>query len=336
VLAALAFLFLRTFGKFKVVCEPLRIETGERGCSAITFLLGPFVRMYSHKHAGVESRTGKGCDVMKLGCWKIVSAIFVLCATTAIAAPAQTFKTLVNFDGKNGANPFLMSLVQGYDGSLYGTTVYGGDLTCGAPYGCGTIFRFTPAGSLTKLHNFEATEGVQPWGSLTVSLDGSFYGTTLQGGDGYGTIFKLIKADVLTTLHAFDSSDGIDPYAGLTRGVDGNFYGTTYGGGASGLGTVFKITAQGLLTTLYSFCVAPNCTDGALPQGGLIQTTDGSFYGTTVIGGANCLQESGCGTIFRITPGGSFSSVHSFDGADGSWPTGAMVQTPTRNLYGRK
>ena len=87
-------------------------------------------------------------------------------------------------------------------------------------------------------------------------------------------------AQTLTTLHSFDSTDGANPFAGLFQASDGNFYGTTYNGGANNEGTVFKITPSGTLVWVYSFCSQPNCTDGALPVGGLIQYSDGNLYGT--------------------------------------------------------
>ena len=114
---------------------------------------------------------------------------------------------------------------------------------------------------------------------------------------------------------------------------DGNFYGTTYGGGAHGQGTIFQITSSGKLTTLYSFCSQKNCTDGAYPYAGVIQATDGSFYGTTSLGGTN-----NWGTAFSLTSGGKLTTLHSFcsktncnDGAD---PVGGLIQATDGNFYG--
>ena len=95
-------------------------------------------------------------------------------------------------------------------------------------------------------------------------------------------------ADSFKILATFDGTNGANPaYGFLVQGFDGELYGTTYGGGANGYGTVFKITPDGRLTTLYSFCSHTNCTDGSNPYAGLVQATDGNFYGTTSIGGAN-------------------------------------------------
>jgi uncharacterized repeat protein (TIGR03803 family) len=108
-----------------------------------------------------------------------------------------------------------------------------------------------------------------------------------------------------TTLHSFDGTDGAEPgFGALVQGTDGDFYGTTSLGGANsnseycgtgGCGTIFKITPGGMLTTLYNFCSDYNCTDGLGPFGGLIQGTDGNFYGTTGLGGTN-----DAGTVFKL------------------------------------
>jgi uncharacterized repeat protein (TIGR03803 family) len=139
---------------------------------------------------------------------------------------------------------------------------------------------------------------------------------------------------LLTTLHSFCSqpscADGGQPLAGLIQGTDGNFYGTTSEGGTGVLsgGTVFEITSAGALTTIYSFCSQTNCTDGSTPFAGVIQATDGNFYGTTFGGWDDP------GTIFKITPRGKLTTLHSFNGMDGSGPSGALVQATDGNLYG--
>jgi uncharacterized repeat protein (TIGR03803 family) len=78
-----------------------------------------------------------------------------------------------------------------------------------------------------------------------------------------------------------------------------NLYGTTLSGGSHGDGTVFKINKGGTFSTLYSFCSQSGCADGEFPQTGLVQASNGTLYGTTILGGAY-----GSGTIFEITLSG--------------------------------
>ena len=130
-------------------------------------------------------------------------------------------------------------------------------------------------------------------------------------------------------LHTFEGTDGGDPYAGLIRATDGNFYGTTSTCGAHGGGTVFKITPGGNLTTVYSFCSQSSCGDGAESDAGLIQASDGNFYGTTYVGGAHSV-----GTLFQVTPQGTLTTLHSFNGGDGAGPLDALVQASDGSFYG--
>jgi uncharacterized repeat protein (TIGR03803 family) len=238
--------------------------------------------------------------------------------------PGGTLTTLHFFStlGSDGRN-IRAGLVQGTDGNFYGTTQQGGTS------GHGTVFRITPSGTLTTLYSFAVSDGASPYAGLVQGTDGNFYGTTDAGGTGgYGTVFKITPSGTLTTLHSFPAfvGDGLYPDAALVQGSDGNFYGTTNGGGASGSGTVFKITAGGTLTTLYSFA----WPDGQSPAAALIQGSDGNFYGTTYSGGAIC----SCGTVFKITPAGTLTTLHSFAGSDGYSPAAALIQGTDGNFYG--
>ncbi len=282
--------------------------------------------------------------------WKRACAVLLLFAAAAIASQAQTFDTLVSFDGSDGASPYFMSLIQGTDGYFHGTTAYGGNNSsdCNGGTGCGTVFTVTPEGGLFAIYSFCATsgcgDGAGPYGALVQGTDGNFYGTTTAGGvncaidGGCGTVFKITPVGcceaTLTTLYSFCAqtgcTDGEIPYAGLVLGRDGNFYGTTEAGGEN-YGTIFKIApAGGALTTLHTF----DSTDGAAPYGGLVQATNGDFYGTTFQGGTSTNCSGGCGTVFKITAGGTFKTLHSFDLADGFNPHGVLVQASNGYLYG--
>lgn len=266
--------------------------------------------------------------------WRRAFATLLLGTTTVITSAGQTFIPLVKFNGTDGANPYLMSLVQGMNGNFYGTTVDGGE----SDYG--TVFEITPAGRLKTLYNFCANsgcaDGAYPFGSLILAPDGSFYGTTEEGGSSnQGTVFKITPRGTLTTLHSFSGLDGSYPNAGLVQGINGNFYGTTLKGGEIGYGTVFTITPEGKLTTLYDFCSQPSCTDGQFPSAGLVQGTNGNFYGTTLNGGFGPKATS---TLFEITPTGKLTTLYTFcsqpNCTDGLTPYGTLIQATNGNFYG--
>jgi uncharacterized repeat protein (TIGR03803 family) len=268
--------------------------------------------------------------------------------------PSGVLTTLYSFcpdypSCTDGLNPYS-GLVLGASGNFYGTVASGG------LYAAGTVFKITPAGVLTTLYNFCAEtscpDGENPGAALTLGTDGNFYGTTTGGGaSGGGTVFKITAAGALTTLHSFAFSDGNQPEARLFQGTDGNFYGTTQLGGSGsgqacdGCGTVFKITTTGMLTTLYNFCSQANCSDGAEPLGALIQATDGNFYGTTHINGADyntgCSEYNTCGgTVFQMTAKGVLTTLYSFcaqgniNCPDGTNPNGGVTQATNGTFYG--
>lgn len=301
------------------------------------------------------------------GFGKITCIIAAFCLATAIGSPAQTFTTLLSFDGKNGNGP-SGSLVQGTDGNFYGTTGAGGlTFNCFNPYGCGTVFEITQAGTVTTLHNFcpqvSCVDGYGTHGGLVQGANGSFYGTTNWGGtsnsdectNGCGVVFEITPARNLSALYNFCSQpsckDGLSPGSALVLGPNGNFYGTTDVGGAnclshagSGCGTVFEMTPTGKLTTLHSFCSEINsngrCIDGMSPMS-LVLASNGNFYGTTALGGdgADCdsVSGSGCGTIFEITPAGKLTTLYNFcrkaPCTDGQQPNG-LLQADNGKLYG--
>jgi uncharacterized repeat protein (TIGR03803 family) len=262
------------------------------------------------------------------------------CGTVFKVTPMGELTTLHNFQGTDGSGP--VGMAQGNDGAFYGIAVYGGNSAC--LEGCGTVFRITPAGQLTTLHSFDGTDGAYPEGVPVQDIDGTFYGTTVEGGnDDGGTVFKMTAEGALTTLYRFCSqpncTDGDGPETGLVRASNGKFYGTTGSGGSlqENLGTVFEITPSGILTTLHVFCSLPNCADGGEPYTApLIQATDDRLYGTTVYdgGGGGCFPYGGCGTVFSITLGGTLTTLQSFDGTDGYGPWAAVYQDTDGKFYG--
>jgi uncharacterized repeat protein (TIGR03803 family) len=280
------------------------------------------------------------------------NCVFNSCGTVFKITPSGVLTTLHTFDYTDGQLPGA-ALVLARDGNLYGTTEEGGASDVG------TVFKISPsgAGTLTTLHSFDSMDGAFPSAGLVQGADENFYGTTYEGGangcrnvpSGCGTVFTITASGTLTTLHSFNYTDGANPEAGLVQGTDGKFYGTTSYGGAKGncgsgdhCGTVFKLTPSGVLTTLYNFCSrgGDNCTDGLIPQATLIQATNGDFYGTTYAGGANsssCIAiygYPGCGTVFKITPSGTLTTLHSFDDTDGALPQAGLVRGTDGKFYG--
>jgi uncharacterized repeat protein (TIGR03803 family) len=265
------------------------------------------------------------------------SAVSSNVSDVRVACVAATESILYSFGTPpDGTSP--VQLIQSKDGNFYGTTNSGGGAS---PKFAGTVFKITAAGVETVLYSFSGgADGGQPTG-LIQGADGNFYGMTTYGGaagdvnfafPGKGTVFKLTPSGMETVLYAFQGgADGSNPVGLLLQGSDGNFYGMTGAGGTATYGTVFKVTPDGIETVLYSF----QGTDGASPGAGLIQASDGNFYGTTASGGVGCPGNLYCGMVFRITPTGDETVLHTFQGGtDGNEPDTALVQGSDGNFYG--
>jgi uncharacterized repeat protein (TIGR03803 family) len=233
--------------------------------------------------------------------------------------PAGALTTLVSFNGTNGSYP-AAGLVQDSNGDFYGTTVGGGASDIG------TVFQMTSAGALTTLVSFNGANGNSPFAALAEGTNGNLYGTTMGG-----TVFEMTVGGVLTRLASFSGGDGYSPQAGLVQDSNGNFYGTTpYGGDTNfnaglGFGTVFKMNPAGVLSALVVF----NGAIGSYSVSGLLQGSDGNFYGTTAGGGTG-----GGGTVFKMTAAGELTTLVAFNGANGNGPAAGLVQGSDGNFYG--
>jgi uncharacterized repeat protein (TIGR03803 family) len=240
--------------------------------------------------------------------------------------PGGALTTLYTFNNGNDGSVAYAPPVQGTDGNFYGTTSE-------FPNGCGTIYKITPTGALTSLYQFDNTHGCTPYSPLLLGIDGNFYGTTANGGSsGNGVVFKITPAGKLSVLHNFDGTHGRVPSAPLVQGNDGNFYGAAAFGGPADAGVLFKLTPTGGgFTVLHSM---NGTTEGSETYGfGL--AANGNLYGVnTATGTATTGCQSGCGTLFEITPTLVFSVLHNFDGPTGINPSSSPVQFTSGLVYG--
>ena len=246
-------------------------------------------------------------------------------------------KTLVTFDGANGALPYT-GPVRGPGGVFYGTT------WTGDAYNGGNVFALHKSGGKwveQTIWAFGGTsgDGTQPECDLVRDKSGNLYGTTYGGGAyNLGTVFELSKVNGVWTeslLHSFaGNGDGWEPYAGLLMAGSGTFYGTTRYGGNYGNGTVFRLSQSGgvwKLKIIHSFAGG---NDGYEPLGTLIRDKNGSLYGTTYAGGA-----PDTGTVFMLTPSGgkwteTILHVFNWQNGDGYHPFAGLRWSPSGSMYG--
>ncbi|HEY1975697.1 MAG TPA: choice-of-anchor tandem repeat GloVer-containing protein [Candidatus Baltobacteraceae bacterium] len=252
------------------------------------------------------------------------------CGTIFAVSGTGRERILYRFEGTaDGATPQVGLVTLG--GTLYGAAQYGGGgkKACGEG-GCGTIFSITTSGKERTVFTFSGANGSSPLASMIV-VNGLLYGTTFSGGaNNKGTIFGLAPSGKQRVVYSFKGGkDGAYPWAPLLA-QGGSLYGTTLTGGGGkgcrqnlGCGTIFKIDASGKETVVHRF---GDGSDGGNPQTGLTYV-NGAFYGVAARGGNTCKVGLGCGTLFKMTPSGTFSVLHRFNGgvSDGSAPQGDLL-----------
>ncbi|HEX3799726.1 MAG TPA: choice-of-anchor tandem repeat GloVer-containing protein [Verrucomicrobiae bacterium] len=231
------------------------------------------------------------------------------------------FTTITSFNMTDGDLPFS-KLATGSDGNFYGTTYQG------SPSSFGSVYRVSPGGSITTIRSFtNDANGALLHAAVTVASDGSLYGTTFAGGTfNLGTVFKISTNGIFTSLLSFAETNGANPYGGVVQGVNGNFYGVTANGGSQTNGVLFEMSPGGAILNLYSFTGG---SDGAQPAAPLLLAADGNFYGSTPYGGVY-----GDGTLFRLAPDFTLTTIAQFDGFNGANPQAALTQGTDGNLYG--
>ena len=237
------------------------------------------------------------------------------------------FSRLHDFEGEDGSQP-TGGFIEGFDGTLYGTTQYGGVAAAGV------VFKINKDGTgFATVHDFNGTDGDQATG-LVEGSEGSLYGTTAYGGAyGAGEVFTFNGEAGFRELYAFGYTDGAKPYAEVIEGSDGLLYGTTSTGGKYDAGTVFKIDKDGTgFLSLHDFNGAADGADGVAPHASLVEASDGMLYGTTLRGGSDDF-----GVIFTMNKNGSgFRKLHDFldDGSDGLLPSAPLLEASDGVLYG--
>jgi uncharacterized repeat protein (TIGR03803 family) len=225
-------------------------------------------------------------------------------------------------------------LTLGRDGQFYGTTAGGGATNgFGGVVNAGGVFKMTPDGIITTLHEFDSNVDGIPYAPPVQSMYGDFYGTTygnesFPGGNNedQGTVYKIDSAGNYTPLHSFNVQDGSNPMGALVQSATNFwFYGTAMHGGANNVGTIFRINSGGNYEVLYNF----DSSHGGYPVA-MIQANDGNFYGVTYLGGAQ-----NHGVVFKMTPSSQVTVLHTFTGgSDGSGPLGGFLQGSDGYLYG--
>jgi uncharacterized repeat protein (TIGR03803 family) len=256
--------------------------------------------------------------------WVLAGGALTACGGDDNHSTAPQTQVLHSFGKETPVVVSPSGLVLGTDGNFFA-------IAAGGAYNGGVIFKITPAGVVSVLHSFDPStgDGGEP-SELILASDGNLYGTTIGGGTkGWGTVFKMTPDGTESVLYSFKGYPNDPAYAsGLFQASDGNFYGTSQFGGPDNKGTVFKVTPSGIETVLYSFGAVANDPAGLFSA--LVEGDDGNFYGTSGFGGTN-----NDGAVFKITPEGILTLVHSFAGGsnDGSDPSG-LLKGSDGNFYG--
>ena len=255
-------------------------------------------------------------------------AVVALTALCSASLSAQTYLVIHSLAVAEGNSP-QSTLVQDAGGVLYGTAVFSG------AHGNGSVFRLDPDGdNFDTIHDFDGTDGDDPYGGVILGGGGFLFGTAANGGtNDAGVIYKVdTSGNNFAVIHHMNGgNDGSHPYGGLVQDAQTILYGVAREDGANGFGTVFSIDPGGqTYTVIHVFGTTSD--DGSNPYGGLLIGSDGMLYGTTEKGHNGLGQ----GTLFRLnTDGSGFETLHTFGGTnDGQDPVARLIETPEGYLYG--
>jgi uncharacterized repeat protein (TIGR03803 family) len=245
----------------------------------------------------------------------------------------RVLKVLHSFDAAagDGSNPHH-GLVLGPLGELFGAA------SAGAIATNGSIFEVSSSGVYHNRYYFKSlADGHCPFSGVAVDKQGFIFGTVVGngfGGDPNGAIWKLSPTNRLTPLYIFkDGADGEYPDQSPIIDAAGNLYGTIITrNGTEYAGAIWKVDTAGKFSLIHRFT---GMADGFGPNGPLLANIDGNLYGTTSSGGnLPGKPGDGYGTVFRITPSGQFTVIHTFTGKDGSNPSGTLAHDSKGAIYG--
>lgn len=238
------------------------------------------------------------------------------CTIFRLAPGTGIYTDVVSFDIVHGDYP-RSGVVEGPNGILYGAASAGGSA------GGGVIYNYDiNTGVYNALFNLTSVSGTVPYGNPILRSDGKLYGMTTSGGlysNGVIYCYDIVN-NIYTDVFDFDGTNGSNPKGSLVEGSDGTLYGMTSAGGANSAGVLFSFNpSEGGFSKLFDFATAT----GSLPQGTLMQATNGLLYGVTSVGGVNS-----DGVIFSFNPSnGVYNTLHNFNGADGSLPLCKLMQS---------
>jgi uncharacterized repeat protein (TIGR03803 family) len=238
-------------------------------------------------------------------------------------------------------------LILGSDSNFYGVAQSPElQVISSTQFSCGSVYQLTPAGVMTTLYTFAFTNPEGCFDNLNPGLISGGSGILYGSNTGYNTddgeapsmLFSLTLAGAVSALSSLPVGQLQEAAAGLTLGSDGNIYEITSAGGAHNAGSIYKVTPAGQATLLYSFgafsgdgILTSNQENSAPPVAALLWGPDGNFYGVTPFGGA-----TGCGTVFKLTPAGVETVLHSFcsTAQDAQTPSGPLILAKDGSFYG--
>lgn len=246
-------------------------------------------------------------------------------AVCATLLQAQTFTLLHVFGGADGAEP-VGQLVQDTNGTLWGTTMFGGS------NGLGTVYKIQPAAGNkeTVLHSFtDGSDGQTPNSGVVLGPNNDLYGTAI--GDftnGFGSLFRLTPGGVFSVVYDFQGGSMAAQPGQLIAGTHALYGLATSGGAPFNNGIVFRVDTSGE-TDIYKFVGG---ADGS-QSSSFVHDNSGNLYGAAGGGNLTCTIYRGCGILYKVDSSGRYSVIHVFVGPDGSGPALHAID-PAGNLYG--